>query len=135
LPPSVLLPSVFFQDAWGKFMHVPLQIFQNLKVSLCNVLNGFITKCFLHPVTSHLYRDSVRWESRKVESRRRAIRYHEDSNSQKDHSASDNKLRGSSDNGGGAPGTGLPSAVLSLPELLCSVPALGKESKRSLFMV
>jgi len=59
-------------------MHVPLQIFQNLKVSLFNVLNGFMAKCSFHLVASHLYWDSVRWETRKVENRCRALRHHED---------------------------------------------------------
>jgi chromosome segregation ATPase len=38
LPKSIILPSVFFQDAWGNTMHVPLQICQSFKVSLCNAL-------------------------------------------------------------------------------------------------
>jgi chromosome segregation ATPase len=35
---SILLPSVFFQDAWGNTMHVPLQICQSFKVSLSSAL-------------------------------------------------------------------------------------------------
>jgi hypothetical protein len=61
-------------------MHVPLQIFQNLKVSLCSKGIGVMTEYFSHPVTSHLYRDSVPRETRKVENRRRAICHHEDPN-------------------------------------------------------